>query len=89
MVVLDGKIWFSYVGKYASPMDGMGMSLFGGLVFENITVKMAKRIMISSTCEIVMFKYVVSGQVIATSHDLGPQNVVFWKENGTPCFTTI
>ena len=25
-----------------------------------------------------------SGQIIATSHDLGPQKVAFWKGNGTP-----
>ena len=26
---------------------------------------------------------IISGQIIATSHDLGPQKVAFWKGNGT------
>ena len=33
----------------------------------------------------------ISGQIVATSHDLGPQKVAFWKENpcnfqGNPCW---
>ena len=28
-----------------------------------------------------------SGQIIATSHDLGPQKVAFWKGNGTPAIS--
>ncbi len=34
-------------------------------------------------------KSMKSGQIRATSHDLGPQKVAFWKGNGTPYFREI
>ena len=43
--------------------------------------KRLKKILDASSVSFTFGSWHISGQIIATSHDLGPQEVAFWKEN--------